>query len=112
MKVTFGTGAFALSVTGNQPSTGAGGGLLSTVSWQLAGDQAVYALDGGVYNAGSAVNWARAQGLFTDFAEIARLQPAPAACGRVGCAARRRRPIAELSYRSAKSMVSVVNVAD
>jgi glycerol kinase len=29
-----------------------------------------YAIDGGVYNAASAVNWARELGLFADFAEI------------------------------------------
>lgn len=69
-KITFGTGAFALSVAGSEPRTGTGGGLLSVAAWQLGDAPATYALDGGVYNAGSAVNWAKAQGLFTDFCEI------------------------------------------
>jgi len=69
-KITFGTGAFALSVTGPTPLSGPGSGLLPTVAWQIAGRPAVYALDGGVYNAGSAIDWLRGQGLFHDFAEI------------------------------------------
>jgi len=72
VKVTFGTGAFALSVTGSAPLSDGGSGLLPTVAWQVAGQAAVYALDGGVYNAGSAVDWLRGQGLFGDFAEIER----------------------------------------
>lgn len=84
-KITFGTGAFALSVTGNRAATDAGGGLLRTVSWQLAGDQAVYALDGGVYNAGSAVNWAQAQGLFMELAEIDHFDSASAISRGIVC---------------------------
>jgi glycerol kinase len=68
-KITFGTGAFALAVVGDRfPATT--GGLLPTVAWQAAGRKPTYALDGGVYHAGSAVNWARGLGLFGDFAEI------------------------------------------
>lgn len=68
-KVTFGTGAFVQCLTGalvrpDRP------GPLPTVAWQRAGEAVTYALDGGVYAAASAVNWARELGLFQDFAEI------------------------------------------
>lgn len=69
-KITFGTGAFALAVTGAAPLSDPASGLLPTVAWQRAGQPAVYALDGGVYNAGSAIDWLRGQGLFGDFAEL------------------------------------------
>lgn len=69
-KITFGTGAFALAVTGPAPVSSPDSGLLPTVAWQLAGQPALYALDGGVYNAGSAIDWLRGQGLFQDFSEI------------------------------------------
>jgi len=69
-KITFGTGAFALAVTGPAPLSNPGSGLLPTVAWQIAGHAAVYALDGGVYNAGAAIDWLRGLGLFDDFAEL------------------------------------------
>jgi len=68
-KITFGTGAFALSVTGPDLIRSAGGPL-PTVAWQKAGEAPTYALDGGVYAASSAINWARGLGLFDDFDEI------------------------------------------
>jgi glycerol kinase len=68
-KITFGTGAFALAVIG-EALPAATGGLLPTVAWQQPGRPPTYALDGGVYHAASAVNWARRLGLFRDFAEI------------------------------------------
>lgn len=56
-KFTFGTGAFALAVTGTQqPNFADLHGLLPTVAWDLGGDL-VYALDAGVQDAGSAVEW-------------------------------------------------------
>jgi glycerol kinase len=70
-KVTFGTGAFALTLTGPAPLRDSASGLLPTVAWAVAGEAPVYALDGGVYNAASAVNWARGLGLFEGFDEIA-----------------------------------------
>ncbi len=69
-KITFGTGAFALVVTGNMPCQASDKGLLPTVAWQLKGQRPVYALDGGVLSAGSAVNWARSLGLFRDYEQI------------------------------------------
>jgi glycerol kinase len=41
-----------------------------TVAWQKAGERVTYALDGGVYAASSAVNWAREIGLFAGWDEI------------------------------------------
>lgn len=76
-KITFGTGAFALAVTGKL-LRGKGGGPLPTVAWQLAGQQPTYALDGGVYCASAAVNWARGLGLFRDYSEIDGFARAPA----------------------------------
>ena len=69
-KITFGTGAFALTVTGDQLRRSPEQGLLPTVAWEIAPAKPVYALDGGVYCAGSAVEWGRKLGLFEDYAEI------------------------------------------
>jgi len=69
-KITFGTGAFALVVTGDRPLKSPEQGLLPTVAWQLQNSTPVYALDGGVYSAGSAINWAKSLGLFKNFAQI------------------------------------------
>ncbi|WP_374654748.1 FGGY family carbohydrate kinase [Dongia sp.] len=69
-KITFGTGAFALCVVGAKPLRDVGSGLLPTIAWRLRDAAPAYALDGGVYNAASAVNWARGLGLFGDYAEI------------------------------------------
>jgi len=58
-KNTYGTGAFLLLNTGDEPRA-SGHGLLSTVGWQLApGGPATYALEGSVFSAGSAVQWLR-----------------------------------------------------
>ncbi len=69
-KITFGTGAFALLITGQEPLQAPDKGLLPTVAWRLDGKQADYALDGGVYCAGSAVEWARSLGLFTNYSSL------------------------------------------
>ncbi len=69
-KITFGTGAFALAVTGEEIFRAPQMGLLPTVAWKEASMAPVYALDGGVYCAASAVNWARDLGLFDDLQEI------------------------------------------
>lgn len=69
-KITFGTGAFALVITGNTPIQSAEQGLVSTVAWQLEGQKPVYALDGGVFSAGSAINWAQSLGLFKSYEQI------------------------------------------
>ncbi len=76
-KITFGTGAFALAVTGDMMRTAAGGPL-PTIAWQKSGAKPTYALDGGVYSASSAVNWARGLGLFKEFSEIDFFDARPA----------------------------------
>lgn len=92
VKITFGTGAFALALTGDgvEDATGssasraAGGaglapdGLVPTVAWGLGAAPPVLALDGGIYAASSAVNWARGLGLFSDMAEIGEFNAPPA----------------------------------
>ena len=70
VKITFGTGAFALTVTGPKAIRAPDQGLLPTIGWQHAGNQAVYALDGGVYSAGSAIEWAHSLGLFEDYSTL------------------------------------------
>ena len=72
-KITFGTGAFALAVTGGQPVSAPESGLLPTVAWRI-GTQTTYAVDGGVYNAASALDWAQRVGLFARFDEIERFE--------------------------------------
>ncbi|WP_128515721.1 FGGY family carbohydrate kinase [Tabrizicola thermarum] len=76
-KVTFGTGAFVQCLTGAllRPETP---GPLPTVAWQRAGEAVTYALDGGVYAAGSAVNWARELGLFAEFEALGGFDRPPA----------------------------------
>lgn len=76
-KVTFGTGAFVLALSGPRPLRDAASGLLPTVAWKVGDVAATYALDGGVYNAGSAVDWARGLGLFGEYEEL-RFDAAPA----------------------------------
>jgi glycerol kinase len=77
-KITFGTGAFALAIAGDRPLRDAASGLLPTIAWRIGDAPCTYALDGGVYNAASAINWARGLGLFGDYAEIARFGTASA----------------------------------
>lgn len=67
-KITFGTGAFLLAVAGEtrpEPSD-----LLPTIAWHQAGKRPVFAVEGGVYDAGSAIEWARNIGLFSDVEEL------------------------------------------
>lgn len=54
-KCTLGTGAFVLMNVGDAPRPSSHG-LLTTVAWQAEG-KASYALDGGVFAAGAAVQW-------------------------------------------------------
>ncbi len=54
-KATYGTGCFALINTGSVPEK-FGNGLVTTVAWNLGGKTS-YALEGSVFNAGSAIKW-------------------------------------------------------
>lgn len=58
VKVTYGTGCFLLLNTGEKPIY-SDNGLLTTVAWQLAPGKTTYALDGGIYIAGAAIQWLR-----------------------------------------------------
>jgi glycerol kinase len=69
-KITFGTGAFALAVAGSAVPRDTESGLEATVAWKIGAAPVAYALQGGIYNAASAVNWARSLGLFADYGEI------------------------------------------
>jgi len=70
MKCTFGTGSFLLMNIGPTPRPSASG-LLTTVAWQLPSG-VCYALDGGVFVTGAAVQWlAETLGLLPDVAASA-----------------------------------------
>jgi glycerol kinase len=70
VKITFGTGAVALALTGEAPLGGGGAGLLPTCAWRLGEAAPVYALDGGILTAGAAVEWLRRLGLLDSFDEL------------------------------------------
>ncbi|MET7685441.1 FGGY family carbohydrate kinase [Streptomyces sp. NPDC005423] len=70
-KCTYGTGAFLLAHTGEQPRRG-GSGLVSCVAWRLAG-RTSYCLDGQVYTAASAVRWLTDLGVITGAADLDRV---------------------------------------
>lgn len=76
-KITFGTGAFALTLTGEQIIRAPEKGLLATIAWQING-KPTYAMDGGVYDASAAVEWAGRLGLFSDFSQLAAFDQPPA----------------------------------
>lgn len=76
-KITFGTGAFVLMVAGDRVPEQVPKGILPTSAWQKK-DGSTYALEGGVYNASSAVDWAQRIGLFNAHDELADFSAAPA----------------------------------
>ena len=57
LKTTYGTGCFILINTGDEPVRSENG-LVTTVAWQIGGKR-TFALDGGVYIAGAAIQWLR-----------------------------------------------------
>jgi len=72
-KCTFGTGSFILMNAGDAP-VASDSGLLSTVAWQLEGQSAVYALEGGAFVCGAAVQWLRDQlGIIQSAADVEAL---------------------------------------
>lgn len=72
-KCTFGTGSFLLMNTGNKPKNSKSK-LLTTVAWQLDGGKMVYALEGGAFICGAAVQWLRdGLGLFEKSSEVEKL---------------------------------------
>ena len=67
-KITFGTGAFLLALTGNKrPQTGK---LLPTIAWKKHSEEALFAVEGGVYDAGAALEWAQKLSFFNDTTEL------------------------------------------
>jgi glycerol kinase len=81
-KCTYGTGAFILMNTGEQP-VASRSGLLTTVAWKLGTGELRYALEGSAFIAGAAVQWLRdGLGFFSSAAEIESLaQSVPDAGG-------------------------------
>jgi glycerol kinase len=76
VKVTFGTGAFLLAVAGERrPQIS---GLSPTIAWRLDRQAPVYAIEGGVYDAGAALEWARGVGLYSEVEELDRFDGASA----------------------------------
>ena len=72
VKSTYGTGAFVLQNMGAQMPAAAGG-LLATVAYRLGG-RTCYALEGAIFNAGTAVKWLRDNfGTIASAAETERL---------------------------------------
>lgn len=72
-KITFGTGSFLLFNTGTQivPSKK---GLLTTVAWVLKGQKPIFALEGGAFICGAAVQWLRdGLGFIEKSADVERL---------------------------------------
>ena len=76
-KITFGTGAFALSLTGPNRRPAGQNGLLPTVAWSIRGETS-YATDGGVHAAGAAINWAQRIGLLNEPTELNAFAAGPA----------------------------------
>lgn len=75
-KVTFGTGAFALALTGAEIVRAPEIGLLPTVAWKTPHD-AVYAVEGGVYDAGAAIEWLMRIGIVANLGELQAFDGGP-----------------------------------
>jgi len=73
-KLTYGTGCFLLANIGTDSARRAPG-LLTSVGWQIGG-KTMYVFDGGVYSAGSLVDWLCELGLASDIEELASLAEA------------------------------------
>lgn len=72
-KITFGTGAFALAITGTEIVTAPELGLVPTVAWRTPGET-IYAVDGGLYDAGSVIEWLHRLDLFDNHDDLARFE--------------------------------------
>ncbi|HWU44946.1 MAG TPA: glycerol kinase GlpK, partial [Bdellovibrio sp.] len=72
-KCTFGTGSFVLLNTGKK-IVKSKNKLLSTVAWKLKNQEMIYALEGGAFVCGAAVQWLRdGLGLFAHSADVENL---------------------------------------
>lgn len=79
VKITFGTGAFALALTDETPRRDGPFGLLPTCAWRLGEAAPFYALDGGLFTAGAAVQWLQSHGLLAAFEDLDALDGPSAA---------------------------------
>lgn len=71
-KNTYGTGAFVIMNTGPKPVLGEG--VITTIGWQIKGQQPQYALEGSIFVAGAAVQWLRdGLGIIKEASEIEQL---------------------------------------
>ena len=70
-KITYGTGCFLLANIGTDSARRAPG-LLTSVGWRIGGET-TFVFDGGVYSAGSLVDWLCELGLAADVDELATL---------------------------------------
>ena len=83
VKNTYGTGCFTLMNTGSVPVKSQN--LITTVGWSYGG-KTVYALEGSVFNAGSAIQWLRDElALISSAHEADILAESVADCGGVTC---------------------------
>lgn len=72
-KCTFGTGSFVLVNTGKKAVTSKNK-LLATIAWRLKNEDTVYALEGGAFVCGAAVQWLRdGLGLFAQSSDVEKL---------------------------------------
>jgi glycerol kinase len=78
IKITFGTGAFALAVAKEVRTKQNEGHVISSIAWKIGKAKAEFALEGGVYCAASAINWCRGIGLFSSYDEIGTFDGASA----------------------------------
>ena len=70
-KCTYGTGAFMLACTGEQP-TRSTNGLVGCPAWRI-GDRLTYCLDGQVYTVGAAVTWLIEMGIIAEPSDLDRV---------------------------------------
>jgi len=71
-KNTYGTGSFYLMNTGNE-AVASDHGLLTTIGFQLSGEEVQYALEGAIFITGAAIEWLEDMELIDDAAETASL---------------------------------------
>ena len=69
VKITWGTGAFAMTPVAQLPSESLHG-TLPTIAWQIQGQAVRWAVDGGLHTAAAAVDWAIRQGILKSHDEL------------------------------------------
>ena len=77
LKMTFGTGAFALALTGVELPL-VPDGFVPTIAWQIGEQDALYAVEGGDFAAATAVDWGIRVGLAASIEDYT-LKPGPSA---------------------------------